>query len=206
MVLKREHSMSTKGELTRRNIIEKALQLFSVKGYYNTSVSDILQATGLTKGGLYCHFRSKEEVWRAVYNDAVEAWRSEVFTDVRAIADPLERIEKTIQNVLLDYLGKEIFDGGCFFVNMLVELSGQSDTMCRHILKGFVRFSKRLQAWLAEAEAAGLLKPDLDYRAIADFIIITLNGAATVYMSTREGNILNQANHQLRFYIRQLRK
>ena len=198
--------MSAKGELTRRNIIEKSLQLFSVKGYFNTSISDILQATGLTKGGLYCHFKSKEEVWRAVYDDAVDVWRSVVFKDVRTIADPLERIAHTIENVLLNYLGKEIFDGGCFFVNMLVELSGQSDTMGRHILKGFVGFSKLFQSWLSEADAAGLLKADLNFREIADFIIITLNGAATLYMSTRENGIPRQANDQLSFFIGQLRK
>jgi TetR/AcrR family transcriptional repressor of nem operon len=198
--------MSAKGELTRRNIIEKSLQLFSVKGYFNTSISDILQATGLTKGGLYCHFKSKEEVWRAVYDDAVDIWRSVVFKDVRSVADPLERIERTIENVLLNYLGKEVFDGGCFFVNMLVELSGQSDTMGRHILKGFVGFSKLFQSWLSEAEAAGLLKANLNFREIADFIIITLNGAATLYMSTRENGIPRQANDQLSFFIGQLRK
>lgn len=198
--------MSAKGELTRRNIIEKSLQLFSVKGYFNTSISDILQATGLTKGGLYCHFKSKEEVWRAVYDDAVEIWRSVVFKDVRSVADPLERIERTIENVLLNYLGKEVFDGGCFFVNMLVELSGQSDNMGRHILKGFVGFSKLFQSWLSEAEAAGLLKANLNFREIADFIIITLNGAATLYMSTRENGIPRQTNDQLSFFIGQLRK
>lgn len=198
--------MSAKGELTRRNIIEKSLQLFSVKGYFNTSISDILQATGLTKGGLYCHFKSKEEVWRAVYDDAVEIWRSVVFRDVRSVGDPLERIERTIENVLLNYLGKEVFDGGCFFVNMLVELSGQSDTMGRHILKGFVGFSKLFQSWLSEADAAGLLKKNLNFREIADFIIITLNGAATLYMSTRESGIPRQANDQLSFFIEQLRK
>lgn len=198
--------MSAKGELTRRNIIEKSLQLFSVKGYFNTSISDILQATGLTKGGLYCHFKSKEEVWRAVYDDAVEIWRAVVFKDVRSVADPLERIERTIENVLLNYLGKEVFDGGCFFVNMLVELSGQSDTMGRHILKGFVGFSKLFQSWLSEAEAAGLLKANLNFREIADFIIITLNGAATLYMSTRQNGIPRQTNDQLSFFIGQLRK
>ena len=198
--------MSAKGELTRCNIIEKSLQLFSVIGYFNTSISDILQATGLTKGGLYCHFKSKEDVWRAVYDDAVEIWRSVVFKDVRSITDPLERIECTIENVLLNYLGKEVFDGGCFFVNMLVELSGQSDTMGRHILKGFVGFSKLFQAWLSEADAAGLLKPNLNFREISDFIIITLNGAATLYMSTRESGIPRQANDQLSFFIGQLRK
>ena len=198
--------MSTKGELTRQTIIEKSLQLFSVKGYFNTSISDILHATGLTKGGLYCHFKSKEEVWRAVYEEAVEIWKSVVFKGIRSVPDPLERIERTIANILFDYLGREVFDGGCFFVNMLVELSGQSDTMGRHILKGFVGFSKLFQSWLTEAETAGLLKPDLDYREISNFIVITLNGAATLYMSTRDRTVLQQTNDQLRFFVQQLRK
>jgi AcrR family transcriptional regulator len=197
--------MSVKGELTRRKIIEKSLQLFSVKGYFNTSISDILQVTGLTKGGLYCHFKSKEEIWRAVYDDAVEIWKSVVFKDMRSIPGPLERIERTIENVLLDYLGKDVFDGGCFFVNMLVEMTGQSDRMGRHILKGFVGFSRLFQSWLTEAETDGLLKPDLDVREISNFIVITLNGAATLYMATRDRTLLQQTNDQLRFFVRQLK-
>jgi TetR/AcrR family transcriptional regulator, transcriptional repressor for nem operon len=197
--------MSAKGELTRRNIIENALQLFSVKGYFNTSINDILHATGLTKGGLYCHFKSKEAVWRAVYADAVETWKAVVFKNVRAVNDPLERVECTIENVLLKYLGREVFAGGCFFVNMLVELSGQSDSMSRHILRGFVGFSRLFQSWLREGDEAMLLRPDLDFREISNFIVITLNGAATLFMSTRDTAILRQTNEQLRFFIRQLR-
>ena len=198
--------MSVKGELTRKNIIEKSLQLFSVKGYFNTSISDILQATGLTKGGLYCHFKSKEDVWQAVYEDAVQIWKAAVFNNLNSAVDPLERIERTIENVLLDYLGKDVFDGGCFFVNMLVEMTGQSDRMGRHILKGFVGFSKLLQSWLAEAESSDILKPGLDHREISNFAVITLNGAATLYMSSRDKAVLEQTNDQLRFYIRQLRR
>jgi TetR/AcrR family transcriptional repressor of nem operon len=198
--------MSAKGDATRRNITENALQLFSVKGYFNTSISDILHATGLTKGGLYCHFKSKEAVWQAVYDDAVEIWRTVVFKDIRLVSDPLERIVCTIENVLLKYLGKEVFQGGCFFVNMLVELSGQSDAMSRHILRGFVGFSRLFQSWLMEGDGAMLLKPDLDFREISNFIIIALNGAATLFMSTRDMAILHQTNDQLRFFILQLRR
>ena len=88
---------------------------------------------------------------------------------------------------------------------MLVELSGQSDTMGRHILKGFVGFSKLFQTWLAEAEATALLKDELDIREISNFIVISLNGAATLYMSTRNQAVLQQTNDQLRFFIHQLR-
>ena len=63
--------MGTQGIKTRQQIVTKSLQLFSVKGYFNTSISDILEATDLTKGGLYGHFGSKEDIWKAVYAEAV---------------------------------------------------------------------------------------------------------------------------------------
>ena len=99
--------MSSKGDQTRRNIIEKSLHLFSVKGYFNTSINDILQATGLTKGGLYGHFASKEDIWYAVYDEAVAIWKDIVFKDMRRIADPLKRVEKTIERDLRNYKGGE---------------------------------------------------------------------------------------------------
>jgi len=49
-------------------------------------------------------------------------------------------------------LGADVFDGGCFFLNMLVELSGQSASMSKQILRGFVRLSSLLRSWLEEAD------------------------------------------------------
>jgi AcrR family transcriptional regulator len=198
--------MATKGTRTRRKIIENSLQLFSVKGYYNTSVSDILDATGLTKGGLYGHFASKEDIWYAVYDEAVGIWKGLVFKGIRSDADPLERVEKFIENDLINYLGADVFEGGCFFLNMLVELSGQSASMSRQILRGFVRLSALLRSWLQEAAREGLLKEALDLKETANFIIISLNGAAALYISSRDRSILEQTIRQLRFFIRQLRK
>jgi len=197
--------MATKGEKTRKNVIEQAMQLFSVKGYYHTSVNDLLAATGLTKGGLYCHFRSKEELWSAVYEDAVAVWRQIVFRGMRDVRDPVHRIEKTVENVLINYLGEEVFVGGCFFVNMLVEMPGQSAEMNRRILRGFIGFSRLFQRWLREADENGRLKPGLNFQEVANFIVISLNGAATFYTSSRDPVVLRQTLSQLRFYIHQLR-
>ena len=197
--------MSDKGYLTRRNIIEKSLQLFSVKGYYHTSINDILTATRLTKGGLYGHFAGKEAIWQAVYDEAVSIWRERVFSGVRDRTDPLTRITTFIENDLRNYLGADIFEGGCFFLNMLVELSGQSDPMSKQILRGFVNISKLIQAWLDEAADQGLLKPDLNHKEIANFIVISLNGAAALYTSTRDNAVVDQTIAQLRFFVRQLK-
>jgi len=197
--------MSDKGDLTRQNIIEKALQLFSVKGYYNTSISDILAATKLTKGGLYGHFPSKAAIWQAVYDEAVCVWRENVFRGVRDRTDPLTRIITFIENDLRKYLGADLFEGGCFFLNMLVELSGQSDPMSKQILRGFVRISKLIQVWLEEAAVQGLLKPGLNHKQVANFIVISLNGAAALYTASRDDSIIEQTINELRFYVNELK-
>jgi TetR/AcrR family transcriptional repressor of nem operon len=197
--------MPNKGTRTRNRIVTTALQLFTVKGYFNTSVSDLLEATGLTKGGLYGHFRSKEEIWYAVYDEAVSIWRGIVFEGVREIHDPLTRIEKLVDNNMTRYLGEEVFDGGCFFFNMLTELSGQSTSMTRHLLKGYVRFSRLMRRWLEEAHTKGLLTGDPDFREVTNFIVVALNGAAPLYSASRDRQVLTQTVSQLHHYIRSLR-
>ena len=198
--------MVTKGLQTKQNIIIKSLQLFSVKGYYNTSINDILEATNLTKGGLYGHFQSKEDIWYAVYDQAVTMWRNIVFKNIRKIDDPIERIEKVLDNDLRNYLGGNVFEGGCFFLNMLVELSGQSSTMSDCILKGYVSFSKLISQWLKEADDKNMLKFGLNFNEIASFIVVSINGCAALYISIRDPKIWELTLTQLNYYIRELKK
>lgn len=197
--------MRKDGRLTRRNVIDKSLQIFSVKGYFNASISDILEATGLTKGGFYGHFASKEELWIAAYEQAVEIWKGIVFKGVRDVADPIERIIKTIENDLRDYIGSEVFAGGCFFFNSLVELSGQSAALSGRILRGFEDFSRLLASWLAEAERKGMIRSGLDVKEIADFLVTSINGAAALYAAGRDPRILRQTVRQLQLYLDHLR-
>ena len=197
--------MAGKGTRTRQNIIEKSLQLFCVKGYYNTSINDILEATGLTKGGLYGHFSSKEDIWYAVYDEALGIWRQVVFKGIQSNSSPLERIQTFIENDIKKKLGNGVFEGGCFFHSMLVELSGQSVAMSKHILGGFMQLAGLLCTWLEQADQQGMLKEGLNFKEIANYIIISLNGAAALYASSRDPAILDHTVSQLRFYIRQLK-
>ena len=198
--------MSIKGDMTRRNIIDKSMQLFSVKGYFNTSVADIVEAAGLTKGGLYGHFRNKEEIWYAVYEECSQVWKRVVFNGVRDIADPLARIARVMENNLKDYLGGGIFEGGCFLINSLVDLAGQSATMSDHVLQGFKSFCALIHKWLAEADQQGLLKAGLNLQEVAIFLVISLNGAAPLYAATKDPAVWQQTLGQLNYYLRTLRK
>ncbi|MDN4091886.1 TetR/AcrR family transcriptional regulator [Brevibacillus agri] len=59
------------GEKTKQHIVEKATELFSQKGYFATSIEDICQATGASKGSLYYHFKNKEQLFFAPAGKAV---------------------------------------------------------------------------------------------------------------------------------------
>jgi hypothetical protein len=89
---------------------------------------------------------------------------------------------------------------------MLVELSGQSAAMSRHILRGFVGFARLFQAWLVEADQRGQLRAGLNCKEVANFLVISLNGAATLYVSSRDKTVLQLTAAQIRFYIHQLLK
>ena len=198
--------METKGLRTKKRIIAKSLKLFTAQGYFGTSIEEILKATKLTKGGLYGHFSSKKEIWYAVYDEASRIWRGVVFKDIKNISDPLERIEKVIDNVLINYMGANVFDGGAYFVPMLVEVAGYSKTMTKHILNGFERFIALLHRWVKEAEQKGILKKGLDHGEIASFIMTSFNGATTLYVATKDPITLKQTLNQLKYYVDSLRK
>lgn len=70
-------------EQRRAQIVEAALACFADKGYRTTTMDDIVRASGLSKGSLYWHFRSKEEVFLAVF----DAFAQDVFSTWDALLD-----------------------------------------------------------------------------------------------------------------------
>lgn len=82
----------------RESIIHETLRLFSLKGFSSTSITDILEATGASKGGFYNHFKSKEELFYAVLKHARQIWREKVLTGLDQVEPPLEKICKLLEN------------------------------------------------------------------------------------------------------------
>lgn len=197
--------MGSKGTMTKQRIVETALQLFSVKGYFGTSIHDVMEAAGITKGGLYGHYRSKEELWNASYEEAVRIWKGIVFRGVQEIDDPLERIATVIEQDLMEYVREEVFEGGCFFLNCLMEVAGQSDAMTQRILRGFTGFARLLASWIKEAEDRGLLRAGVDARKVADYIVINLNGATALFSASRDPRLLETSVDQTRALLESLR-
>jgi AcrR family transcriptional regulator len=67
-----------KGDLTRRHILDTAATAFARSGYAGTSLNDLIKAAGITKGGFYFHFPSKEALALAVVQDKQETWLRDI--------------------------------------------------------------------------------------------------------------------------------
>src|SRR5258707_7585073 len=82
---------------SRQEILRTAARLFQQRGYDATSMNDVAAALKLSKGGLYHHFQSKDEILFEIMDHAMEITRERVLDPVRAIADPAERLPALIR-------------------------------------------------------------------------------------------------------------
>ena len=82
---------------SRQEILRTAARLFQQRGYDATSMNDVAAALKLSKGGLYHHFQSKDEILFEIMNHAMDMTEELVLTPVRGIADPEERLRALIR-------------------------------------------------------------------------------------------------------------
>jgi AcrR family transcriptional regulator len=82
---------------SRQEILRTAARLFQQRGYDATSMNDVATALKLSKGGLYHHFQSKDEILFEIMNHAMEITQDRVLNPVRTIVDPEERLRALIR-------------------------------------------------------------------------------------------------------------
>jgi TetR/AcrR family transcriptional repressor of nem operon len=165
----------SKGELTRREIVRKAAPLFNRKGYEGTSLSDLMQATGLQKGGIYRHFPSKQQLAGEAFDYTWEKAVSGRLEGVNDVPNSVQRLKKMIDNFVEKREG--LVPGGCPLMNTAVE----SDDGNAHLR---ARAKKALQSWtdrLTKITAEGIARREINARTkpldLAQLIISSLEGA-----------------------------
>jgi AcrR family transcriptional regulator len=172
-----------KGEMTRQRIIAEAAPIFNQRGYAGCSMQDVMEATGLEKGGVYRHFASKEEL-------AAEAFRyalGEAFRVRRLGADEIEnRVER------LRYLVRRFVDvpspmpGGCPLMNAAID-SDDGNAVLRGLAReGIAEWKGRLCRIVREGVERGEIRRDVDARRVANGMIAALEGGLMI--SRLEGN------------------
>ncbi len=144
---------------SRQEILRTAARLFQQQGYDATSMNDVAAALKLSKGGLYHHFQSKDEILFDLMDHAMDITQERVINPVRDIADPEERLRMLIRlhiEVVLSVRDREI-------TVMLHENHPLPPSLRRRIntrKKDYVHFVESLIAELQRArQSKGIVSP-----------------------------------------------
>lgn len=162
---------------TKVRLLEAGLTLLLERGYTDTAVQDILDATNLPKGSFYHHFRNKQDFALQVvdrYMDAVHARLDAALTD--ASRAPLDRVRTFFEGVRKDYAAEGYL--GCLLGQLGQELAGVSPVF-RAKIEGCLRtIATRIGSCLAEAAREGDLPAGTDPRALGHVLVNCWEGAA----------------------------
>ena len=191
--------MSTKGDLTRSKILANASQVFQRKGILATTVTDLLNATGTTKGNLYFHFSSKEDIGLEVLQKAHAAFNS--FLD-EALTGPTPgaALEHFFAAVLERNLAKGA-NGGCIFGNTALEAADTAPRFARLVQHVFNDWISRLESTVAAAQQRGQIRRDLPPVEFAELIVETIEGAIMQARLQQETGPLARALNALRVVL-----
>lgn len=190
----------------KEKIVIEALKQFSTKGFLATSTMDIIQAADTSKGGLYNHFKNKEQLFLEVLSQARKIWRVRNLSGLEKIPRPIDKIRKILENYRDHYLVDSInFPGGCIFVNLTIELSDQRPHLAAVVNEGFIRFKAMLRRMLVAERDAGTLKAGVDLDRVVEMVFSGLLGACVMYTSDKSKKNLALTISTLDNYLFQIR-
>ena len=195
----------SKGQLTRQHIIEQAAAVFNEKGYAATSMSDIMQVTGLRKGGIYNHFSSKDELALAAFDYAFAYVNQRLIAHIAELQSPLAQLEVFISTFRM-YEKEAIFVGGCPILNTAVEAVDTHPQLRDKALQALETWNRFMTRRLERAIAQGEARPDIDIPATTTLIIASLEGAVMLtriygqqkYVEQVVQHLLNMIEHDIR--------
>ncbi|ANU08187.1 TetR/AcrR family transcriptional regulator [Paraurantiacibacter namhicola] len=169
---------------TRDIIIRTAMDLFWVKGYQSTSISDILSRSQVHSGSLYHFFPGKQDVLVAV----LETYRDEIDVGLldhawQGVDDPIDKIFALLAGYRMHLLTTD-FQYGCPIGGLALEIH-EPDPRVRELLdQNFRNWVDAVESCLIEAKDR--FPGDLDRRALAEFILTIMEGAIMQAKTARD--------------------
>jgi AcrR family transcriptional regulator len=168
---------------TRAKIIQAAMELFWLKGFHSTSIADLLSRTQLNSGSLYHFFPSKQDVLVAV----LEAYRDGIFALLGAY-----------RRMMLD----SDCTYGCPIGSLALELHEPDPDVRELMAANFAAWTAAIERCLKEAGAR--LPKRLDRKALAEFVLTTMEGGVMQARTHRDIAYFDRAVQSLRAHFRML--
>jgi TetR/AcrR family transcriptional repressor of nem operon len=167
----------------------QALEAFWTRGYSATSVDDLCKATGLSRSSIYETFGSKHGVWLA----AMDLYQQRSVVRLAELLRQTRPVQAAVETFLMMFVDNAVAGPGrrgCFLGNCTGELATADPVSAARLAQGFAAFEAVMYEALRDGQAAGELAPDTDVRALARFLMSTVQGLRLVAKAKPDRGLL----------------
>lgn len=189
-----------KGNATRKDIIEKAAILFNKSGYAGGSLSGLMKATGLKKGGIYNHFSSKDEIALEAFNWSIGQLNKTIYQYMAVGQTVIEQL-KRMARFFEEYPLNPVIEGGCPFLNMVIDADNTHSVIQRRSKEYVGRYVQNLTNLIEKGKISGEIKDEVNAEEAAIIIISMIQGAIFLGRGMKSNHYTQVISRQVNNYI-----
>ena len=194
-----------KGTVTKELIVENAAGLFNTIGYHRTSMSDLMQATGLEKGGIYNHFKSKDELAIAAFEYAVKVFGKRIQERVSKEKSPLKKLYALIDGFQANVEDPPL-EGGCPLLNCAVENDQSNEALKAKARESVDALTRFVEGLVIDAQAAKEIRRKFSPKQVATFIVSSIEGGIMLSRLYEDKRRMGMVADSIREYLSDLEK
>jgi AcrR family transcriptional regulator len=200
-------SQATRAEATRRKLLEAAFGEVFRRGFQATSLADIVDAAGSTKGALFHHFDGKQGLGYAIVDEVLAPILHERWLAPLADADdPIPVLQASFRR----HIGEDVTSGhcayGCPMNNLAQEMSPLDEGFRTRLGAMYATWRQTVAAALDRGQRAGRVRGDVDTRAAATLIVLSQMGIWGTGKHSQDPQLMTDAGEALCAYLDTLRR
>lgn len=188
----------SKGEQTHERIVAEAAALLNRRGLEGISVSDLMKATGLQKGGIYRHFSSKEDIAVHAFDHAWQASLDARTCGLETIPDSVDKLKQYVANFVER---RPPVPGGCPLLNTAIDADDGNPRLRDRACKALAQWRKFLEAIISAGITRKEIRRGTKPARVANLIISCLEGALMMSRLDRSRDALLTAETYLHHYL-----
>lgn len=193
-----------RARVTKENIILQAANIFNQKGFAAASMADLMEATGLKKGGIYNHFESKNEIVFEAFDFAIRQINKAYYKAIRKLESPLQKLI-----AIVDYYRRSalnpVIQGGCPILNTIIDSDNTHPELKVRARKALDNWIKNIADIIEKGKQSAEIKSTVDSTKSASIIIATIEGGHVLargfedisYMDTIADHLLSFIKNEL---------
>lgn len=189
---------------SRKRLVQAALNLFATRGYYNTSIADILRESGCARGVLYYYFSSKEELGYAAIDESFRLFAEQGAASHLATKEhPIDRLFKGLDDLPSSM---KLETTGSLAAGVAGRMAAVHEGFRRRVDGHLARLADNLVGVLRKGIADGQIVDSVDPRVLAHVFFTLCQGGQFADLLGQQEIIWEDARRWLKEYLNSLRR